>query len=178
MPARGYVEQGRGVTANIEIAGIKDALKTLNKIDKSLRREITKDYKGIVQNVIDDAYQAIPLKEPLSGMARVWAPKPGTYQIFPWSNNNNIKAMINTKRVKEYAGQNVNLATFVVKWLNPDAGIFDFLDSGVMGSRLNAKFGAPSRVMWKAWERNKDDVNARMTDLVKRVMDKTSKELM
>jgi hypothetical protein len=32
--------------------------------------------------------------------------------------------------------------------------------------------------MWKAWERNKDDVNARMTDLVKRVMDKTSQELM
>jgi hypothetical protein len=32
--------------------------------------------------------------------------------------------------------------------------------------------------MWKAWERNKDDVNQRMTDLVKRVMDKTSKELM
>jgi len=32
--------------------------------------------------------------------------------------------------------------------------------------------------MWKAWERNTDDVNQRMTDLVKRVMDKTSKELM
>ena len=164
------------VEANIEVAGIKDALKTLNKIDKSLRREITRDYKGIVQNVVDDAYQAIPLKEPLSGWARKWAPK--QYEIFPWSNNNQVKAMINTKKVKEYAGQNVNLATFVVKWTNPDAGLFDFLDSGVMGSRLNAKFGAPSRVMWKAWERNKDDVNARMTDLVKRVMDKTSRELM
>jgi hypothetical protein len=33
------------VEANIEVAGIKDALKTLNRIDKSLRREITKDYK-------------------------------------------------------------------------------------------------------------------------------------
>jgi len=176
MPYRGYVEQGRGVTANIEVAGIKDALKTPNKIDKSLRREITRDYKMIVQGVIDDAYQAIPLRPPLSGMARVWAPN--DYQILPWSNNNNIKAMINTKRVKEYAGANVNLATFVVKWLNPDAGLFDFLTDGVMGSRLNAKFGNPSRVMWKAWERNKDDVNQRMTDLVKRVMDKTSQELM
>lgn len=164
------------VEANIQVAGIKDALKTLNKIDKSLRREITRDYKSIVQNVVDDAYQAIPLKEPLSGWARKWAPK--DYEIFPWSNNNQVKAMINTKRVKEYAGQNVNLATFVVKWLNPDAGLFDFLQSGIMGSRLNAKFGTPSRVMWKAWERNKDDVNARMTDLVKRVMDKTSQELM
>jgi len=173
MP-RGF-ENGRGVTANIEVVGIKDALKTLNKIDKSLRREITKDYKMIVQGVIDDAYQAIPLKEPLSGMARKWAPK--QYEILPWSNNNNIKASINTKRVKEYAGQNVNLATFVVKWLNPDAGIFDFLTTGRLGARLNDKFGQPSRVMWKAWERNKDEVNQRMSTLVKRVMDETSEEL-
>jgi hypothetical protein len=40
----------------------KDALKTLNRIDKSLRREITKDYKRLTQGVVDDAYQAIPLR--------------------------------------------------------------------------------------------------------------------
>ena len=166
------------VEANIQVAGIKDALKTLNKIDKSLRREITRDYKSIVQNVVDDAYQAIPLKEPLSGWKRKWTVRSGA-ELLPWGRfDQKIVAKINTKRVKEYAGQNVNLATFVVRWENPDASLFDFLDSGIMGSRLNAKFGQPSRVMWKAWERNKDDVNARMTDLVKRVMDKTSKELM
>ena len=33
------------VSARVEVVGLKDALKTLNKIDKSLRREITKDYK-------------------------------------------------------------------------------------------------------------------------------------
>ena len=41
------------VSAKIEVVGLKEALKTLNKIDKSLRREITKDYKKIVQPVID-----------------------------------------------------------------------------------------------------------------------------
>jgi hypothetical protein len=89
-----------------------------------------------------------------------------------------IVAKINTKRVKEYAGQNVNLATFVVRWENPDASLFDFLSSGRLGKQLNLKFGQPSRVMWKSWERNKEDVNERMTQLVKRVMDATSKELM
>jgi hypothetical protein len=64
-----------------------------------------------------------------------------------------------------------------VRWENPDAGLFDFLSSGRLGRQLNIKFGQPSRVMWKSWERNKDDVNARMTELVKRVMDATSKEL-
>jgi len=166
------------VEANIEVAGIKDALKTLNRIDKSLRREITKDYKRITQGVVDDAYQAIPLKEPLSGWSRKWTVRSGA-QLLPWGQlDHKVLAKINTKRVKEYAGQNVNLATFVVRWDNPDAALFDFLESGVMGSRLNAKFGKPSRVMWKAWERNKEDVNQRMTQLVKRVMDATSKELM
>ena len=166
------------VEANIEVAGIKDALSTLNRIDKSLRREITKDYKRLTQNVVDDAYQAIPLGVPLRGMARKWTVRSGA-ELLPWGQlNQKIVAKINTKRVKEYAGQNVNLATFVVRWENPDAALFDFLSSGKLGDQLNIKFGEPSRVMWKSWERNKEDVNQRMTQLVKRVMDATSKELM
>ena len=165
------------VEANIEVAGIKDALKTLNRIDKKLRREITKDYKRITQNVIDDAYQAIPLGPPLRGMARKWRVRSGA-ELLPWGQfDQRVIAKINTKRVKEYALQKVNLATFVVRWENPDAALFDFLSSGRLGKQLNLKFGQPSRVMWKSWERNKDDVNARMTDLVKRVMDETSREL-
>jgi len=165
------------VEANIEVAGIKDALKTLNRIDKSLRREITKDYKRLTQGVVDDAYQAIPLKEPLSGWKRKWTVRSGA-ELLPWGQfDQKIVAKINTKKVKEYAGQNVNLATFVVRWENPDAALFDFLSTGRMGKQLDIKFGQPSRVMWKSWQRNKDDVNERMTQLVKRVMDATSREL-
>jgi hypothetical protein len=165
------------VEANIQVVGIKDALKTLNRIDKSLRREITKDYKRLTQNVVDDAYQAIPLGPPLRGMARMWKVRSGA-ELLPWGQfNQRVIAKINTKRVKEYAGQNVNLATFVVRWENPDAALFDFLSTGRLGKQLDIEFGQPSRVMWKSWERNKDDVNARMTELVKRVMDATSKEL-
>jgi hypothetical protein len=165
------------VEANIEVAGIKDALKTLNRIDKSLRREITKDYKRLTQGVVDDAYQAIPLKEPLSGWKRKWTVRSGA-ELLPWGQfDQKIVAKINTKKVKEYAGQNVNLATFVVRWENPDAALFDFLSTGKMGKQLDIKFGQPSRVMWKSWQRNKDDVNERMTKLVKRVMDATSREL-
>jgi hypothetical protein len=165
------------VEANIEVAGIKDALKTLNRIDKSLRREITKDYKRLTQGVVDDAYQAIPLKEPLSGWKRKWTVRSGA-ELLPWGQSDQkIVAKINTKKVKEYAGQNVNLATFVVRWENPDAALFDFLSTGRMGKQLDIKFGQPSRVMWKSWQRNKDDVNERMTQLVKRVMDATSREL-
>ena len=71
------------VSAKIEVVGLKEALKTLNKIDKSLRREITKDYKKIVQPVIDDANALVPTGVPLSGMARNWSTKSG-FKMLPW----------------------------------------------------------------------------------------------
>ena len=77
MPARSFTERSSTVTSNIEVVGLKEALKTLNKIDKSLRREITKDYKKIVQPVIDDAKNLVPTKAPLSGMARAYKYRSG-----------------------------------------------------------------------------------------------------
>jgi hypothetical protein len=38
------------VSTNIEIVGLKDALKNLNKLEPSLRRGITKEYKSIVSD--------------------------------------------------------------------------------------------------------------------------------
>ena len=70
---------------NIEIVGLKDALKILNSMDKSLRREITKDFKSIMDPVIKDAVQLVPTDAPLSGMSRVWVTKSNT-ELLPWSN--------------------------------------------------------------------------------------------
>ena len=36
---------------NMEVVGVKDALKILNSMDKSLRREITADFKKIMEGV-------------------------------------------------------------------------------------------------------------------------------
>ena len=60
---------------DIEVVGLKDALKILNSMDKSLRREITKDFKSIMDPVVKDAIQLVPTDAPLSGMSRVWITK-------------------------------------------------------------------------------------------------------
>ena len=166
-----------GLDTKVEIYGLKNALKELNKVDKVLRREITKDYKRVTFSLIQDAESAIPLGLPLSGWARRWTPTKGSYQILPWPESHSIKASINTKNIKEYAGQKVNLSTFVVKWTGGAASVFDFADSGAMGAALSSKYGAPSRVMWKAYESNKTALDREMEIIVQKVATKMSMNL-
>lgn len=52
----------------IEIRGLKDALKTLNEIDPSLRRQITKDMRAIAEPALQAIRNEIPNEPPLSGM--------------------------------------------------------------------------------------------------------------
>jgi hypothetical protein len=178
MPARSFTERSSTVTSNIEIVGLKEALKTLNKIDKSLRREITKDYKRIVQPVIDDAKNLVPTKAPLSGMARSYKYKSG-FEVLPWSQgyNQKIIAKINTRNIKETsAGDKVNVGTFMIQWQGATGTLYDTTMAGTLGAALTARYGGRSRVMWKAYEQRRDDVLREMEQLVKRVMDEANRE--
>jgi len=57
--------------STFEIHGIQEALKTLNELDRTLRRQITKDIQGGAgRKLVTAARALIPTKEPLSGMAR------------------------------------------------------------------------------------------------------------
>jgi len=178
MPARSFTERSSTVTSNIEVVGLKEALKTLNKIDKSLRREITKDYKRIVQPVINDAKNLVPTKAPLSGMARSYKYRSG-FQVLPWSEgyNQKIIAKINTRNIKETSGgDKVNVGTFMIQWQGATGTLYDTTMAGALGAALTARYGGRSRVMWKAYEQRRDDVLREMEQLVKRVMDEANRE--
>ena len=165
------------VSTKVEVVGLKDALKTLNKIDKSLRREITKDYKKIVQPVIDDANNLVPSNAPLSGMARNWSTKSG-FKMLPWipGFKQKIAAKINTRNIKEYAGNKSNVGTFLIQWQGATGTMFDTSMSGPLGRALTARYGSASRVMWKAYEKRDGDVMSEMEKLVKRVIDEANRE--
>ena len=165
------------IDTKVEIYGLKNALKELNKVDTVLRREITKDYKRVTLSLIQDAESAIPLGYPLSGWARRWTPTKGSYQILPWPDTHQINASINTKTIKEYAGQKVNLSTFIVKWVGGAGQVFDWAASGSLGAALSSKYGSPSRVMWPAYEKNKTEIDKEMEIIVKKVSDKLSQNL-
>ena len=62
------------VSAKIEVYGLKDALKELNKLDPILRKQITKDAKEIAKPVVSDAQSKYPVTI-LSGMKYNWVQK-------------------------------------------------------------------------------------------------------
>ena len=165
-----------GIEARIEVFGLGQALKDLNKIDKVLRRDITKDYKRVTAGLVSDIQSAIPLNYPLSGWRRQWNLR-GQYQVFPWPTDHSVKAYINTKAPKEVFGGKVNLSTFAVKWLGAAAAFFDFSKSNQMGAALTAKYGDPSRVVWKQYEANKSDLETEMARIVDRVGEALSRDL-
>jgi len=165
-----------GIEARIEVFGLGQALKDLNKIDKALRRDITKEYKRVTAGLVSDIQSAIPLNYPLSGWQRQWNLR-GQYEVFPWPTDHSVKAYINTKAPKEVFGGKVNLSTFAVKWLGAAAAFFDFSKSNQMGAALSAKYGDPSRVVWKQYEANKSDLEVEMARIVDRVGEALSRDL-
>ena len=163
----------------IEFTGLKVALGELNQMDKKLRRQITKDFKQIVQPVVGKAESMLPSGAPLSGMARSWKSKSGA-DIMSWQDarvKRNIKAFTNAKKVRESPTGNLqNVGVFGIRWSGPQATIFDMARKGQMAENLTAKYGQPSRVIYRAYESASDDVERQVQQLVNRVMELTGRQ--
>lgn len=56
------------LSASVEVVGLKDALKELNKTDKALRLEIGRDIKKAAQPILEAIRELSPESAPLSGM--------------------------------------------------------------------------------------------------------------
>ena len=157
----------------IEVVGLKDALAELNKIDKKLRRSITTDFKAIVDPVLVEARRNIPDDAPLSGMARSWTGNSGA-ELMHWESkkvNKNLKAFTSGKKVRDAPGGfRQNLATFGIRWGGPQATLFDMARKGAMSQQLQARYGSPSRVIWRAYQAQDEAVEKGVRDLVNRVM--------
>lgn len=161
------------VDLGMEFSGLKDALKELNDIDKKLRRGITTEFKAIAQPIVGRAESMLPSGAPLSGMARSWKGKSGA-DIMSWNDarvRKNIKAFTSGKKVREApSGFTQNLAVFGIKWLGPQATLFDLASKGMIGDNLTAKYGPPSRIIYKAYDQAKAEIDAQVKELVNKVM--------
>jgi hypothetical protein len=165
------------VYAEMQFVGLKEAVKELNNIDKSARRQLTRDYKQIVEPVIVEAKQRIPFGTPISGWSRSWTTKSGR-QMLPWDSavaDDYIKARVSGKRPREYNGMMSNLAVFSIAWSGAINTIYDLAGRTSRGATkaganmirgIEAKKGKASRVLWPAWQANSDEVQRRMQDLI------------
>jgi hypothetical protein len=161
----------------VEVLGLKEALKELNTMDKKLRRQITRDFKQIVQPVLGKAESMLPQGPPLSGMARSWTGKSGA-DIMSWNDTRvrkNLKAFTSGKKVRDAPGGfRQNLGVFGIRWLGPQATALDMLAKGVMADNLTDRFGPPSRIIYRAYDSASDEVQQQVKELVNKVMKLTN----
>ena len=165
------------VDANIQVFGVKEALKELKELDPQLRKDLNKKAKEVVRPATDAIKNAYPNRY-LSGMARSWTQRGN--RKFPYDRAAAQKAV----GLKIDTGKR-NQGTIVIIQKDPAASIIDMAGKAggqsPQGARfvdaITAQFGPPSRVMWPTYERNADAVERNMVDLVEDLMDTIGKRL-
>lgn len=175
-------------SGSMEVVGLKDALREVNKLNPQFRRQVTKDFQKITAPVVAAAKENLPTKPPMSGWAKGWK-TPSGFQMLPasgWSGSTAgkfIKSQVSGKKPREYAGQMQNAAVFVVKFAGMVNTVFSVAGRKHGGSSkqgenmikvLEYRYGKPSRVLWPAYEANKAEVEKQVEILTKQVMAEAS----
>jgi hypothetical protein len=166
------------IATQVEIKGLKEAMRELSSIDKELAKDIRKDYRKLMKPVVDDLRSSIP-DMPLSGMEYKWSTKSG-FKMFPWDvalARKRAVAFTSTKKPKRYQDKTYNLATFGITWKGVVPTVIEFTGKGrtrsakgsQMARALTEKYGAPARFVYPAVERHQDKIEKDMAHIVRRV---------
>lgn len=173
------------VRAEIEVVGIKDALREINSVDRTMRRTITKDFKQIGQPVVNEAKGKVPKGPPISGWGRSWTTQSG-FKMLPWDGNaanGLIDTRVSGKRPKPFGGMVRDLAVVYIRWRGMVNTVFDTAgkDKTTQGANmvrgLSARYGTPSRLLWPAYEKHRADVEQEIRDMAAEVMAKINVRL-
>ena len=177
--------------SGIQVYGIKEDLKTLNKLAPDLRRQITKDYRALMQPTISDARNNLPAgigQTVMRGFGRKWR------HIFPWDKavaNRNITVKIDTRRARkrniDKGAQYETLSAFLIQQKNPAGIVFDIAGRGgkststqkrkgvtydwnnTLIENMDRVFGKASRSMWPAVENNTDNIESAIRNITEDV---------
>ena len=164
-------------TTKFEVAGLKEALRELNTLDKRLRRQLTKDFQAVCKPVIDAAKRATPQLPPISGWGQSWTTRSG-YKALPWQANlatKNIKAKVSGKKPREYNGRMTNLAVFTIAWGGTINTIYDLANKSQTAAGANmvrgleSKHGKASRVLWPSYTANQEEVIKEIKNIIEEV---------
>jgi hypothetical protein len=175
---------------SLEVVGVKEALRQLNKIDKVARRQLTKDYAEIVKPVITEARALTPQQAPLSGMAYEWKGRGAkqTKPIFPYNagkSDRAIRPFVSGKKPRQFGGFVSNLAIFGVRWNSSDAIVVEMSGRGPvptakgrqMVQDLSQRYGQPGRFLWRAYLKHEKDVIRNVEVLIQDLMRKVQKDI-
>jgi hypothetical protein len=177
------------LTASMEIQGLKESLKIINKVDKKLRLEIGRDIKRIGEKTVVAAInELIPPGAPMSGMEH--RKRTGWYN----SKNKGVKVKTNTRGArKRNIAKGAQYETIAVITVGTTGAALAMMDmagkrsSAGEGPRarpnfvplLNERLGrSPSRFMWAGGEKAIPDFQRELGPVIDRVIYRSNQELM
>jgi len=157
----------------IQVDGVKEAVKYLNKVEPGFRKTYVANMKEIAKPMTEAMKSQYDDNRFPSGTKRSWSDE--GRQIFPLTAANAIRGVslrVNNKK----AG-----AAFSVMQKNPAAAIFDIAgraNSNPLGTAFSTKFGrSASRVIWPVFETKISDISANVQKVVDDVMAEVNKNL-
>lgn len=167
--------EAQSFTANIQVTGIKETLRELQKLNPALRKAFNGQFKAILQPTVDDIKARIPSEAPLSGFERPYKKKGA------WQGNKvkqGVKTKIDTRRPKPGAFEETTAFAILQKtgW----GAIFDMAgrsSSNVLATNLGRRYGVASRSMWPAVINHQDQIESDMSKITDDVMAAVAKEI-
>lgn len=159
--------------AGAQVRGVKEAAKTLRRIDPELRKEFNANVKRIAAPIVDAAKRNYDESLIPSGTRYKWTQN--GRQKFPFQASkarSGVRTKVDTR--------NKARSSIKVIQANPAAAIYEFAGARTdnrLARAFNSKGRRPARVMWPAAEANIGAVTSKMKELVEDVEKMIAKEL-
>lgn len=191
-----------GITGQIDVYGVQNALKELNDIDRKIRRQVTKDIKTVGNQIVQEARSMVSTQSrsngaPLSGMRRgsLIRGREAAWNISEVQGGFNVRVGVRATKERYvdfdqggYTRQVVYGAKpyrlMVVQQKSFAGAIYDHAGAGISGIRntafiasLKKEVGDAPRVIDKAVESNRPAVTAELLSIVGKVMEQTNRNL-
>lgn len=156
----------------VDVQGVRDTVRALNKIEPGLRKTFTREAEGIAAPAIDHVRQSYS-ELYLSGMNRRWTSN--NRRLFPYD----VRAARKNVRLKVDADRRT-LATIRIEQRDPGTAVFETAGrrtENQLGRSLGYVRPGTTRVLGPAVYRRRDQIVGRMADLVRFYSDRVEREL-
>lgn len=157
--------------ADMEFVGLRDAIRSLNKIEPGLRKQFVADARRIAQPAVDNVRRSYT-EVPLSGMSRKWSQN--GRQLFPFTvakAKRGVSVKVNTDRRTD--------ATIAIIQRDQAAAIFETAgrrNANSLERSLGELAPGRTRIIGPAVYRARPQFEAELRQSIQRVLKRVQKE--
>lgn len=157
---------------SIQVVGVRDAIRSLNKVEPGLRKQFVQDANLIAQPAIQEVQRGYT-KVPLSGMARKW--EQANKKIFPFS----VARAVSGVKLKVDASREATSLIYITQ-TNVAAAVFEAAgrtNPNSLGDSLGQLKPGHTRVLGPAVFRKRRDIEREILKASMDAVARVQKEL-